>query len=128
MHREIQILALIQFLIVGLSHFCYPRAWAEFFIWLRGRGYAGVFVHGFLSLALGSLVVAFHQVWAGPAAVLTVVGYIYLFKAALCFLWPATQMATLGRVSVERTWVFMVPGVVYILIAGVLMYALWEKR
>lgn len=65
--------------------------------------------HGLLSLGFGSVVVAFHPVWTGIPAVLTAVGYLYLVKAAFCFLWPATQMWTLGRVSPDRAWEFRPP-------------------
>ena len=84
-----------------------------------------MFVHGFLSLGFGSVVVAFHNVWAGVPTVLTVVGYVYLAKAGLCFLLPETQMRTLGRVSRERAWEFRIPGVLFISLGGVLAYSLW---
>jgi hypothetical protein len=123
--RAIEIFALIQFLIVGLSHILYPRAWADFFIWIRQRREAGVFVHGFLSLGFGSIILAFHNVWSGLPTVFTVVGCLYTVKAALCFLIPATQMRTLGRVSHERAWEFMVPGAVYVVLGCILVYSLW---
>lgn len=123
--RATEVFAVIQFTIVGLSHILRPRDWADFFIWLRERGHAGVFVHGFLSLWFGSIVLAFHNVWTGLPTVLTVVGCLYLAKAVLCFLLPWTQMRTLGRVSRERAWEFVFPGVVYVAVAGVLAYSLW---
>jgi hypothetical protein len=125
--RAIETLAAIHFLIVGLSHVVQRHAWVDFFTWLHQRGYPGVFVHGFLSLGFGSLVVAFHHVWSGPATVLTVMGYLYLIKAALCFLAPATQMRTLGRVSHERAWEFAVPGGVYVAVGVLLSWVLWQR-
>lgn len=125
MQRAVEILTVIQFTIIGLSHIVQRHAWVDFFIWLRERGYPGVFVHGFLSLGFGSLIVAFHQVWTGLPAVLTIVGYVYLLKAALCFLWPATQIRTLGRVSHERAWEMIIPGVIYLAVAGIVTYSLW---
>jgi hypothetical protein len=123
--RAIEVFALIQFLIVGMSHILYRRAWADFFIWIRQRGEAGVFVHGFLSLGFGSIILAFHNVWTGLPTVLTVVGCLYTLKAALCFLIPATQIRTLGRVSHERAWEFVVPGIVYVALGCELAYSLW---
>ena len=125
MQHAIETIAVIQFTIVGLSHIIQRHAWVDFFIWLRERGYPGVFVHGFLSLGFGSLVVAFHNVWTGLPMVLTVVGYVYLLKASLCFLWPATQMRTLGRVSHERAWEMIIPGVIYLGVAAIVAYSLW---
>jgi hypothetical protein len=66
MERAIQIVAAVNFLIIGWSHILQPRAWAEFFIWLRGKGHAGVFVTGFLALGIGSLIVGHHHDQVGP--------------------------------------------------------------
>jgi hypothetical protein len=126
--RSLEIFATIQFLIVGLSHVFQPRAWVAFFTWLRERGHAGVFVHGFLSLGFGSMILAFHNVWSGLPTVLTVVGCLYTFKAALCFLLPSTQMRTLSRVSPERAWELVLPGVVYVGLGITLGYSLWATR
>ena len=125
MEKAIELFAAIHFLIVGLSHIIQRRAWVEFFIWLRERGHAGVFVHGFLSLWFGSMILAFHNVWSGWPGVLTFIGCAYILKAALCFLWPATQMRSLRRVSQKRAWEFVVPGVVFVWLGGMLSYSLW---
>jgi hypothetical protein len=124
--RALEVFAAIHFLIVGLSHVFHPRAWVEFFIWLRERGHAGVFVHGFLSLGFGSMILAFHNVWSGLPSVLTMVGCAYTLKAALCFLLPATQMRTLRRVSHERAWELVVPGLAFVALGGMLTYSLWQ--
>ena len=123
--QAVEVFAVIHFVIVGLSHLTRPRAWADFFMWLHARGHAGVFVHGFLSLGFGSVVVAFHNVWAGLPIALTVVGYLYLVKAALCFLLPETQIRTLSRVSHERAWELRLPGMVFVGLGGLLAYSLW---
>jgi hypothetical protein len=125
--RALEVFAVIHFSIVGLSHIVQRHAWVDFFQGLRERGHPGVFVHGFLSLGFGSLILAFHDVWSGLPAVLTVAGCFYLLKAALCFLWPQTQMRTLGRVSHERAWELALPGAVYVALAALLSYALWGR-
>lgn len=125
MERAIELFAVIQFLVIGLSHVLQPRAWVEFFLWLRERGHAGVFAHGILSLWFGSIVVAFHNVWFGLPAVLTIVGYAYVLKALVCFLLPETGLRSLRRVSRERAWEFVVPGVLFVMVAGILSYSLW---
>jgi hypothetical protein len=123
--RGLQIVAAIQFLIIGVSHIVHRHAWVDFFTWLRGRGYPGVFAHGFLSLGFGSLILGFHQVWSGLASVLTWVGCLYVLKAGLCFVFPATQMRTLGRVSHDRAWELALPGATYVILGVVLTYRLW---
>ena len=48
MERAVEVLAIILFGIVGLSHILQPNAWVEFFILIRGKGEAGA---GLLALA-----------------------------------------------------------------------------
>jgi hypothetical protein len=127
MERALEVFAVIQLLIVGLSHLFQRHAWVEFFIWLRERGHAGVFVHGFLSLGFGSMILAFHNVWSGLPSVLTFLGCLYVLKAGLCFLLPGTQMRTLRRVSHERAWELAVPGAAYVVLGAGLSYTLWLR-
>jgi hypothetical protein len=124
--RAIELFAVVQLLVVGLSHLLQPRAWVKFFTTLHAHGHAGVFVHGFLSLWFGALIVGFHNVWSGLPTVLTVTGWLYLVKAFACFLVPESQMRTLGRVRDERAWELRMPGVAYLVIAGAVAYSLWK--
>ncbi|HEX5716722.1 MAG TPA: hypothetical protein VF179_11235 [Thermoanaerobaculia bacterium] len=114
MERAVQILAAVSFLVIGISHIVQPRAWVEFFFLLRDKGRAGAFLNGFLSLGMGSLIVAFHNVWSGPATVLTVLGWLWVLKALLAFAKPEIGMKGLARVSMERSWEFVVAGVVLV--------------
>ncbi len=59
MERSVEVLAIILFGVLGLSHLLQPKAWAEFFILLRGKGEAGVFVDGFLNLPLAGIIIGF---------------------------------------------------------------------
>ncbi len=49
MERSVEVLAVILSGVMGLSHILQPKARAEFFILLRGKGEAGAFVDGFLN-------------------------------------------------------------------------------
>jgi hypothetical protein len=122
MERAVEVFATIHFSIIGLSHLVYPDIWVDFFIWLRERGRPGVFVHGFLSLGFGSIIVAFHPVWSGLPLLLTILGWFYLLKAFMCFVVPASQTRTLARVSHERGLELRIVGVVYLVIAGLMVY------
>jgi hypothetical protein len=124
MERAIEILAVIQLTIIGLSHIVYHRAWAEFFIWLRSKGDPGVFANGFLSLTAGSLIFGFHRVWSGIPLVLTVFGILNILKAAVCFLFPARAMRSMERVSLERSREFVAAGFISLAIAAVVAFGL----
>jgi hypothetical protein len=127
MERSLEIFAVIQLTVIGISHVVHHRAWADFFIWLRGKGLPGAFANGFLSLAMGSMIIAFHRVWTGIPAVLTVVGVLYLVKALQCFVFPAVSLRALERrVSRERSWLFIAPGVAFLGLAAVIGYGLMK--
>ena len=125
MARAIELFALVNFVVMGLSHVLRPRAWVDFFVLLREKGHAGVFVHGFLSLGFGAMILAFHNVWSGLPAVLTLVGVAYTVKALVCFLLPDLALRSLQRVSHERAWELVMAGVAFLTIGGSVCYSLW---
>ena len=122
MERSVEVLAIILFGVIGLSHLLQPKAWVEFFILLRGKGEAGVFVDGFLNLQMAGIIIGFHNVWFGIPAVLTLVGWCLLFKSLLRFCLPKRALIMLARVSVERCWEFQVAGAGLLIFAGLLGY------
>lgn len=124
MERAVQLLAVLHLLIIGVSHVVASKAWAEFFIGLRERGRAGVFVVGFMSLGFGSIVAAFHPVWSGPPLALTLLGWSQVLKAAIYFTFPDFGLRQLERVALERHRLFAPPGVLFIGVAGLLVWHL----
>src|SRR5687767_2433660 len=112
MERALEIFAVIQLTVIGLSHIVHHRAWAEFFIRLREKGEPAAFANGFFSLGMGSMILAFHRVWSGLPLVLTIFGILNLIKAAQCFLLPGVSMRLMNRVSLERSREFVSAGVV----------------
>jgi hypothetical protein len=122
MERSVEFLAVILFGVIGLSHIVQHKAWAEFFILLRGNGEGGVFVEGLLNLPLAGIIIGFHNVWSGMPVVLTLVGWCLLFKSLLRFCLPKYGLMLLGRVSVERSWEFQVAGAGLLVIAGFVGY------
>jgi hypothetical protein len=125
MERAVQVFAIINFVIIGLSHVFQTHAWVDFFILLRERGHAGVFATAFLSLMFGSIVVAFHNVWSGIPIVLTVLGWAQVLKAFLYFVFPAFGLRKLQMPSHERAHRFVYPGIAFLVLAGLLGYDLW---
>lgn len=124
MERAIQIYAVINFAVIGLSHALQPRAWVTFFTVLRERGEAGVFAVAFLSLSFGSLVVAFHNVWSGIPVVLTLLGWAQVVKGLLYFTFPSFALKKLHIPSQERSHLFIPPGILFLVLAGLLAYHL----
>lgn len=127
MERAIELLAAINFIVIGLSHVVKPRVWAEFFLLLRSKGEAGSFVNGFLSLATGSLIVGFHNVWSGIPLVLTLLGWAQVLKALLIFVVPGYGLRGLSLVSLENARIFVAPGVVLTGVGGLLLYSLFTS-
>ena len=125
MGRSVETVAIILFGVVGLSHILQPKAWAEFFILLRGKGGPGAFLDGFLNLPLGAVIVAFHNIWSGIPAVLTLVGWGLLIKGLIRFCAPKQALRMMARVSPERSWEFQVAGAALVVLAGLLGYGVY---
>ena len=125
MERSVEVLAIVCFGVVGLSHILQHKAWAEFFILLRGKGDAGAFVDGFLNLQAAGIIIAFHNVWSGIPALLTVVGWCLLIKSLIRFCAPKVALRMMARVSVERAWEFQVAGAGLVVLAGLLGYGIY---
>lgn len=127
METSIEKIAVISFFVIGVSHIVQPRAWAEFFIMLRRQGATGVFIIALLHLPMGTLIVSFHNVWAGIPMLLTIIGWGNVLKSFIYFTFPKRGLRMLSRVSVERSWEFVVAGVVLVVFSGLLMFSLLDK-
>jgi hypothetical protein len=126
MERAIEVYAIIHFTVVGLSHILQPRAWVAFFVLLRERGAPGVFAIAFLTLAFGSIVAAFHNVWSGIPLVLTLIGWAQVVKGLIYFCFPAVALRSLQMPTEKRANVFVVGGFAFLALAALLGYHLWS--
>jgi hypothetical protein len=124
MERAIEVIAAINCLVIGLSHVVQPRAWVDFFTWLRSKGPAGSFANGFLSLSFGALIVGFHNVWTGIPAVLTFIGWAQVAKSVVAFVFPRVGLKSMANASPDKAWVFVPGGVLLMGIGGLLVYHL----
>ena len=121
--RATEVFAVVNFVVIGLSHLAQPRAWVEFFLLLRAKGYPAVFANGMLSLLVGSIIVAFHNVWTGLPMVLTLVGWGQVLKGLLSLVAPAAGMKGLMRVSQERAYEFQVGGAMFLIISALIVFS-----
>jgi hypothetical protein len=126
MARVVEWFLLVTSIVVGLSHILQPTAWGEVYTALYRAGRGGAFANGALSLVPGALVVAGHPVWSGPAAVLTVFGWLLVAKAAVCFLAPDRALASMAVGASGRG--FRVGGCVLLAFAACAGYCLWAGR
>lgn len=122
MEQAIQVFAAVAFLVIGLSHLGQPKAWVAFYQALAARGTPGVFLEGFLLLNFGALIVAFHNVWRGPALLLTLIGWAQVLKGFGRLVAPQIGLRAMQRVTPERAWYFQIGGVVALLLSGFLWW------
>jgi hypothetical protein len=117
MEQASQVFAAISFLVIGLSHLAQPKSWVAFYQALAAWGTVGAFLEGFLLLNFGAIIVAFHNVWHGPALLLTLVGWAQVLKAVGRFLAPDVGLRVMRRVTPERAWHFQIGGVIALLLS-----------
>lgn len=122
MEQGTQLFAAVSFLVIGLSHLAQSKAWVAFYQALAARGTVGAFLEGFVILNFGAIIVAFHNVWQGPAAVLTVIGWAHVLKGTGRFVAPQLGLRFIQRINQERAWQFQVGGVLALLLSGFLWW------
>jgi hypothetical protein len=127
MEIGIERFAAVAFFVVGLSHVVQPRVWAQFFIALREKGPVGSFIIALIQFPMGALIVAFHNIFHGIPLVLTLIGYGLVIKSLIYFVFPSVGMRSLSRVSIERSWEFVVAGIFSIGISGLLAYSMLTR-
>ena len=125
--ESIQLFVAIQSTVMGVSHAVQPRAWVDYFIWLRSKGNNGVFVNGFLTLWFGTIIVAFHNVWSGPEMVITLLGWGQVIKATIAFTIPSLSMRGFKHVSHERSHEYVIAGIFLLAISGVCWYVVLAR-
>jgi hypothetical protein len=128
MEHAVQVYAIVNLTVIGISHVMRPRVWVDFFVFLRERGEAGVFAVALLNLIFGSIIVAFHNVWSGIPLVLTVWGWANVAKASLYFAFPAFGLRRFRSLSHERANLVVGGGILALPLAGVLGYHLWRTE
>jgi uncharacterized protein YjeT (DUF2065 family) len=112
--RAIEIFALYNFAIVGLSLILRPVAWARYFAWMRREGEAGAVIYGLLCLLWGSLIVSFHREWHGLLVVLPAFGALQVIEGVVFLLAPGFGLRLMGKFDEEGLGLFRLLGVIAI--------------
>jgi len=118
MEQATQVFAAVSLLVIGLSHLFQPKVWVAYFQALAAQGPPGAFVEGFLCLSFGGIIVGFHNVWQGPALLLTLLGWMQVLKGLGRFVLPQLAIRVMARTSIERAWFFQAGGVAALLLSG----------
>jgi uncharacterized protein YjeT (DUF2065 family) len=117
MAESIAVFASINFAIIGLSHLIQIKAWHEFFQYLHSIGNAGAFANGLITLLMGSLIVSFHNVWSGVPIILTLIGWCYIIKSTLIFLYPEWNLRSMKSVETASPAKLRIAGASLLVIA-----------
>lgn len=124
METSIEKLVAICLLVIGLSHIFQPRAWVKFFIMLREKGEVGSVLNGLPHFPLGALIVSFHNVWHGIPLIVTIMGWSLVIKSLIYLTYPKHGMRVLSQVTLERSWGFVIGGVIAVGLSGLIAFSL----
>jgi len=119
----VQMVMLISATTMGASHLVQPGMWNGFFAALRERGTVGLVTNGFINSTPGAFIVALHQVWSGPAILLSLFGWLLLLKAAIGLIIPQAGMRVM-RLSRHGNGAFRLAGIGLLVIAAACGFAL----
>ena len=120
--RAIEIFALLNFIIVGLSLVIHPTAWARYFAWMRREGEAGAVIYGLFCVLWGSLIVSFHPTWHGLLIVLPCFGALQMLEGLTFLVVPAFGLRLMAIFNEERLGLFRLLGLIALALA-VYIYA-----
>jgi hypothetical protein len=110
--RAIELFALLNFAIVGLSLILRPMAWASFFTWMRREGDGGAVIYGLMCVLWGSLIVSFHPTWHGLLIILPAFGALQLVEGIVFLLMPGVGLRLMAIVSGGGPWLLQLLGVI----------------
>jgi uncharacterized protein YjeT (DUF2065 family) len=122
--RAIEVFALLNFAIIGLSLVIQPRAWARYFAWMRREGDAGAVIYGLFCLLWGSLIVSFHREWNGFLVILPVFGAVQMFEGMIFLIAPSIGLRLMAVLTEDRLGLFRLLGLIALALAVYIYVAL----
>ena len=123
--RHVEALLAIPYLLMGTSHIAQPAMWRAYFTRLHAEGAPALVTRTFtLELWPALLIVVYHQVWTGPAAIITVFGHALLLKIVLSMLMPGVGLRSLAMAEKGDAG-FRVGGLVLVGLGLICVYLRW---
>lgn len=128
MEKNVEIYVIVNFLVIGASHFFQAQVWVDFFKWVGSKGLVGSFANSFLSLSFGSFIVSFHWVWEGviPTAI-TCLGIAQVIKSIIGFVLPEIALKNMQKPMAQNPNSYKWVGVVFFLLAIISACSLLSK-
>jgi uncharacterized protein YjeT (DUF2065 family) len=126
--RAIDVFALLNFAIIGLSLVFQPRAWARYFAWMRREGEAGAVIYGLLCLLWGSLIVSFHREWEGFLVLLPLFGTLQMLEGLVFLVAPGFGLRVMGILTEDRLGIFRLLGLIALALAVYIFVVLLPAR
>lgn len=125
--HAIEVFALLNFAIVGLSLVVQPGAWAQFFLWMRREGSAGAVIYGLLCVLWGSLIVSFHPDWHGLLVVLPAFGVLQMFEGLVFLAIPGFGLSLMA-IFEGRPALIRLLGLIALALAALILVILLPAR
>ncbi|HZZ19711.1 MAG TPA: hypothetical protein VFE25_10100 [Opitutaceae bacterium] len=122
--RAIEIFALLNFLIVGLSLVSQPAAWAKYFAWMRRNAEGGAVIYGLFCVLWGSLIVSFHREWTGLLVVLPLFGALQLIEGFVFLIAPSVGLRLMSPFNETNLGLFRLLGVIALVLAAIILVAI----
>jgi hypothetical protein len=66
-------------------------------------------------------------VWHGIPAILTVLGYAWVIKGFVYFVFPRHGLKVMAQVRLERAWHFVLGGIVMVALGGLFLFSLISR-
>jgi hypothetical protein len=125
MARSIEMFVVLSLSVVALSHIVRPAAWIAYFALLRRQGGAGVMINGLMALWFGAAIVSFHNVWTGPAILVTLLGWAQVVKGTLHLCVPGLGERSMRLLETNGERKLIAGGAIMLVLAAVMSRALW---
>jgi uncharacterized protein YjeT (DUF2065 family) len=119
--RAIDIFAFLNFAIVGLSLLLRPRAWAQYFAWMRREGEGGAVIYGLFCVLWGSLILSFHREWQGLLVILPLFGSLQVLEGIVFLLSPATGLRMMALFNENALGLFRLLGLIAVALAAFIL-------